>query len=232
RKAVILACGSYNPPTYAHLRMMEIAKEHLQSLPIPYSVVEGVFSPVSSAYVHKGLAADEHRIAMLEKATASSGWMRVDDWETKRGEWTRTREVLTHHLSQARLRWKDNTLSCFLICGGDLVDSFKRVLPDGKKLWAEEDIRAIVEQFGIVVLKREGSDPASTLHSLGLSSSRCFTINDSTFPNAVSSTLLREAIGEGRSIRYCTQDGVVDYIEKHGLYRKIDKRTNGVENGV
>ncbi|GMR56587.1 hypothetical protein PMAYCL1PPCAC_26782, partial [Pristionchus mayeri] len=218
KRAILLSCGSFNPPTLAHLRMMELARDHLRSLPCPYTVVEGLFSPVSSTYVHKPLAEDEHRLAMLERATASSGWMRVDEWETRRGEWTRTKEVLRHHRAAARQRWSDDHLDCFLVCGGDLVDSFARLLPDGSRLWAAEDVKAIVEEYGIVVITRDGSSPAATLASFSLSLERAFTVSDRACPNDVSSTRLREALAEGRSIRYCTQDGVVDYILQHGLY--------------
>ncbi|GMS78432.1 hypothetical protein PENTCL1PPCAC_607, partial [Pristionchus entomophagus] len=220
RRAILLSCGSFNPPTLAHLRMMEIARDHLHSLPssLRYSILKGIFSPVSSTYVHKPLASDEHRLNMLDKATASSGWMRADDWEAKRGEWTRTREVLSHHRAAARRKWKDDDLDCFLVCGGDLVDSFARFLPDGTRLWAEEDVRSIVEDYGIVVINRAGSSPAATLAGFGLSSQRCFTVSDEACPNDVSSTRLRDAVKEGKSIRYCTPDGVVDYILNNRLY--------------
>ena len=55
RQAILLSCGSFNPPTLAHLRMMEVygsgalgqtpnfqvARDYLQSLPDPYVVREG-----------------------------------------------------------------------------------------------------------------------------------------------------------------------------------------------
>ena len=34
----------------------------------------------------------------------------------------------------------------------------------------------------------------------------------------MSSTRLRDALRQGRSIRYCTPDPVVDYILRNGLY--------------
>lgn len=34
------------------------------------------------------------------------------------------------------------------------VDSFSRILSDGSRLWAEEDVAAIVEEYGIVVITR------------------------------------------------------------------------------
>ncbi|GMS78431.1 hypothetical protein PENTCL1PPCAC_606, partial [Pristionchus entomophagus] len=49
-----------------------IARVHLHSLPsfLRYSIVEGIFSPVSSTYVHKPLAPDEHRLNILDKIFA------------------------------------------------------------------------------------------------------------------------------------------------------------------
>ena len=41
-----------------------------------------------------------------------------------------------------------------LICGGDLLESFS--VPD---LWADDHVRSIVRDFGLVVMTREGSDP-------------------------------------------------------------------------
>ncbi|GMT07208.1 hypothetical protein PENTCL1PPCAC_29382 [Pristionchus entomophagus] len=229
RKAILISCGSFNPPTNAHLRMMELARDELQSLPSPYSVVEGIYSPVTSTYVHKPLASDEHRLKMLEKATQSSGWTRADGWEIERGVWSRTLEVLTHHRKEARLRWKDSSLDCFLVAGGDLVESFGRILPDGKRLWAAEDVKAIVEEYGLVIIQRLGSDPSATLHSFGLSSKKSHSVEETTCPNDVSSTRLRSAIAEGKSIRYTTPDAVVDYIHKHGLYQRP---VNGMMHGM
>ncbi|GMS78430.1 hypothetical protein PENTCL1PPCAC_605, partial [Pristionchus entomophagus] len=132
------------------------------------------------------------------QATASSGWMRAEDWEAKRGEWTRTREVSVPSPCCGQKKWKDDDLDCFLVCGGDMVDSFVRLLPDGSRLWAEEDVRAIVEDYGIVVINRGGSSAAATLVGFGFSSQRCFTVSDEACPNDVSSTRLREAVKEGR----------------------------------
>ncbi|GMR48762.1 hypothetical protein PMAYCL1PPCAC_18957, partial [Pristionchus mayeri] len=213
-KAILLSCGSFNPPTIGHLRMMEMVRETLSSHSSPFVVVEGIFSPVSSAYVHKSLEADEHRLTMLQKATSSRGWMRVDEWEMKIGEWMETIEVLLHHRKEGRLRWRDENLDCFFVCGDDLVDSFSDLLPDGSRLWEEKDVKEIVEEFGIVVYNRRCSSPFETLSRLGLSLEK----SDQTFPHQMSSTLLRRAVAEGSSIRYCTPDEVIDYIEEKGLY--------------
>lgn len=51
---------------FSDLRESE-RNEETTALISPILQVEGIFSPVSSAYVHKPLAKDEHRVAMLQK---------------------------------------------------------------------------------------------------------------------------------------------------------------------
>ena len=72
------------------------------------------------------------------------------------------------------------------------------------------------------MLEREGASPKTTLGKLSLASkhhSNIFLIQDPAFPNGVSSTRLRDALRQGKSIRYCTPDPVVDYILENNLYR-------------
>lgn len=45
-KVVLLACGSFNPPTILHLRMFEAARDYLR-LKLGCDVVEGIISPVA-----------------------------------------------------------------------------------------------------------------------------------------------------------------------------------------
>uniref|UniRef100_A0A0E0M073 Cytidyltransferase-like domain-containing protein n=1 Tax=Oryza punctata TaxID=4537 RepID=A0A0E0M073_ORYPU len=49
--AVLVATGSFNPPTYMHLRMFELAKDELQQR--GYCVLGGYMSPVNDAYKKK-----------------------------------------------------------------------------------------------------------------------------------------------------------------------------------
>uniref|UniRef100_A0A0D9Z021 Cytidyltransferase-like domain-containing protein n=1 Tax=Oryza glumipatula TaxID=40148 RepID=A0A0D9Z021_9ORYZ len=51
--AVLVATGSFNPPTYMHLRMFELAKDELQQR--GYSVLGGYMSPVNDAYKKKAM---------------------------------------------------------------------------------------------------------------------------------------------------------------------------------
>jgi len=62
---VIVACGSFSPITYLHLRMFEMAMDSINEQ-TRYEVVGGYFSPVSDYYKKNGLAKSTHRVRMCE----------------------------------------------------------------------------------------------------------------------------------------------------------------------
>ncbi|NP_001017629.1 nmnat1-rbp7a protein [Danio rerio] len=95
-KLVLLACGSFNPITNMHLRMFELARDHLEDTG-RYKVVKGIISPVGDGYKKKGLIEACHRLEMARLATESSEWITVDDWESQQPEWVETAKVVRHH---------------------------------------------------------------------------------------------------------------------------------------
>ncbi|XP_034837161.1 nicotinamide/nicotinic acid mononucleotide adenylyltransferase 1 isoform X3 [Maniola hyperantus] len=112
-KIILMACGSFSPPTFMHLRMFEIAKDYIHSLGIG-TIVGGIMSPVHDAYGKKDLVAAHHRIAMLKLALRSSGWIKVSEWETQQSGWTRTKlsiqyhqETINNYLSQLNINTTD-----------------------------------------------------------------------------------------------------------------------------
>ena len=56
----LVSCGSFSPITCLHLRMFEMAADHVR-LHTDFELVCGYFSPVSDAYKKAGLASAEHR---------------------------------------------------------------------------------------------------------------------------------------------------------------------------
>lgn len=59
---VVVACGSFSPITHMHLRMFEMAVDHVkQNMSDVYEVVGGYMSPVSDRYNKAGLASAAHR---------------------------------------------------------------------------------------------------------------------------------------------------------------------------
>lgn len=95
QKVVLLACGSFNPPTNMHLRMFEIARDTLHKTG-RYNVIAGIMSPVSDNYKKKDLAPAKHRCAMVKHALKSSKWIRMDSWESEQPTWLETERVLSH----------------------------------------------------------------------------------------------------------------------------------------
>lgn len=57
---VLVACGSFSPITYLHLRMFEMAADFAK-FNTEFEVMGGYLSPVSDAYKKAGLASSEHR---------------------------------------------------------------------------------------------------------------------------------------------------------------------------
>uniref|UniRef100_A0A3B3ZHA9 Cytidyltransferase-like domain-containing protein n=1 Tax=Periophthalmus magnuspinnatus TaxID=409849 RepID=A0A3B3ZHA9_9GOBI len=86
---VLLACGSFNPITNQHMRLFELARDHMHSTG-QYKVLGGIVSPVSDAYGKHGLVPAKHRIAMAKLALQTSDWIKVDEWESQQPDWTET----------------------------------------------------------------------------------------------------------------------------------------------
>ncbi|XP_034295346.1 retinol-binding protein 2-like isoform X3 [Pantherophis guttatus] len=113
---ILLACGSFNPITNMHMRLFELARDHLHQTG-KYHVIEGIISPVSDNYGKQGLVAAKHRIAMVRLAVETSDWIRVDPWESEQSQWTETLIVLRHHFKELlkshniRKLCRDNTWS-------------------------------------------------------------------------------------------------------------------------
>ncbi|ONI11373.1 hypothetical protein PRUPE_4G103800 [Prunus persica] len=78
---VLVATGSFNPPTYMHLRMLELARDALSSE--GFCVIGGYMSPVNDAYYKRGLISAEHRVQLCRLACQSSEFIMVDPWEVR-----------------------------------------------------------------------------------------------------------------------------------------------------
>jgi nicotinamide mononucleotide adenylyltransferase len=57
---VLVACGSFSPVTYLHLRMFEMAKDYVRQN-TEFEIVGGYLSPVSDKYKKPGLLSAQHR---------------------------------------------------------------------------------------------------------------------------------------------------------------------------
>ncbi|XP_063737989.1 nicotinamide/nicotinic acid mononucleotide adenylyltransferase 1 [Eleginops maclovinus] len=249
-KVVLLACGSFNPITNMHLRMFELARDHLEDTG-QYRVMKGIISPVGDAYKKKGLIEARHRLEMARLSTDSSDWITFDPWESLQPEWVETAKVVRHyykemleaeqntddvdtvkHAKKRRIEenrfggsshHKKDGLQLMLLCGADVLESFG--VPN---LWKQEDIVEIVGRYGLVCVTRSGSDPHKFIHQSDMlwKYRQNIHVVCEWVTNEISATQVRRSLRRGRSVRYLLPDSVVHYIQEHGLYSTESEQKN------
>jgi len=222
---VLVACGSFSPITFLHLRMFPMARDHASNK--GFDVIGGYLSVVSDAYKKKGLAPAHHRIRMCELATEhASKWLMVDPWEGESPSYITTARVLDHF--DYEINQKMGGIECIdgtrvpakivLLAGADLIQTLST--PD---LWDARDIDHILGDYGVFVLERSGTELDSALASLKQWEKNIHVIRQ-VVTNDISSTKVRLLLKRDMSIDYLIPDDVVNYIYEHGLYRDLDQQ--------
>jgi nicotinamide mononucleotide adenylyltransferase len=222
REVLLVACGSFSPPTLMHLRMMEVARDALL-LEHGVASVKGVLSPVGAAYHLKGdLASCSDRLTMCELACTTSDWLSVDAWEASQAEYIRTGAVLdelARRLQGAphqRPGGATSDAQVRLVCGADLLVSMA-----SPGVWTEESL-ASTFAHGLVVFGGGRGDIEALSRSAALKkytdAGRIVLARD-WLETTLSSTGVRENLAASKSIKYLVTDEVASYIEAAGLYR-------------
>lgn len=213
-KAVLISCGSFNPVTVMHLRMFDLARHHLKTKK-NIEVVKGVISPTNDHYatIKPSLSPAFHRLAMIRLALrdAESQWIACDDWETQQHGWVRTLPALRHYETVYGKNLR-------LLCGADLLESF--LVPD---LWSDEHIEEILK-YGVVTVPRPGANTWKLLYDSPKSQLLKKHIDQIDIVEdfctcEISSTMVREAVKEGKPIGHLVHRDVAKYIETKGLYK-------------
>ncbi|XP_077472165.1 nicotinamide/nicotinic acid mononucleotide adenylyltransferase 3 [Stigmatopora argus] len=228
---VLLACGSFNPITNQHMRLFELARDHMQSTG-QYRVVSGIVSPVSDGYAKPGLVAAEHRIAMAKLALQTSDWVDVDEWESRRPDWTETAVAMRYHHGQILKEYERSRSSTSsqsvppqlkLLCGADFLSTFK--IPG---LWRDEHIEEVLGRFGLVCVGRGALQPEHLVHesdALWRHRHNIFQVKE-WVRNETSATEVRRALRRGCSVKYLVPDSVIEYVKRHDLYTEDSERRN------
>lgn len=220
---VVVACGSFSPITYLHLRMFEMALDSISEL-TRFEVVGGYYSPVSDNYKKQGLASAHHRVRMCELACErTSSWLMVDAWELLQPKYTRTALVLDHFNEEINIKrggiqtklGERRGVKIMLLAGGDLIESMGE--PD---VWADQDLHHILGRYGCLIVERTGADVWSFLlsHDIMYEHRRNVLVIKQLIYNDISSTKIRLFIRRGMSVQYLLPNSVIRYIQEHRLY--------------
>ncbi len=189
--------GTFDPIHLGHLLAAETAKEAI--------MLDAVwFLPAHRPphKYHEMGASSAARRRMVELAIADVDYFHLEPLELDRGGISYTIDTAMQ-LSQLhpddRFTW---------IIGGDMV----QYLPQ----WVR--IQELVQYVSFLGLTR----PGYTVESTSLPEFIRHHIHFQQMPALdISSTMIRERIQAGQSIRYLTPDAVRIYIEQEGLYREV-----------
>ncbi|KAF4312596.1 putative nicotinamide mononucleotide adenylyl transferase protein [Botryosphaeria dothidea] len=248
---VLVACGSFSPITYLHLRIFEMALDWVR-YNTEFEVVGGYLSPVGDAYKKAGLASADHRIRMCDLAVEDSSWISVDRWEPIHKEYLPTAKVLDHfdhELNEVRGGIEDYSgqkrkIKVALLAGADLIQTMSTPSKISKRrvqfwavvliklsdLWAPKDLDHILGHYGAFIVEREGTDIDDALASLQQWRDNIYVIHQ-LVKNDVSSTRIRLFLKRDMSIRYLVPEAVIKYIEANGLYSDEGDKDKKEEKG-
>ncbi|HWE07796.1 MAG TPA: nicotinate-nucleotide adenylyltransferase [Solirubrobacteraceae bacterium] len=190
--------GTFNPPHLAHLVCAQEAHRELgldQVMLIPAGIPP-----------HKPVDAEpgpEHRLELCRVAIEDDDRFVVSDLELRRDGPSYTVDTLKVLKSES----PNNEL--VLILGGDIAA--------GLPQWREPE--RVLELATVAIAKRRGTARAAVQKALDQLNGG----DRATFfqmPSiGISSTMVRRRVRAGQPIRYFVPDGVMQYIETHGLYR-------------
>ncbi len=186
RRIVVLG-GSFNPPTLAHLRLLQAAKEAVNA-------EAGLFVPSNDAYVRNkmkkagqedAVLPEQLRLAMLRAMCGGRSGLKADDCEFgKAADW-RTFETMCD--IQARCP----AATLYFVMGADKL----HILP----YWRNK--QRFLAQFRILVVSREGEDPERLIRENEFLSRNRDAFSFMTAPeglDGISSSAVREGIKNGR----------------------------------
>ncbi|GMR61081.1 hypothetical protein PMAYCL1PPCAC_31276, partial [Pristionchus mayeri] len=217
RKVALIATGAFNPPHFAHLRILERARDYLERVENA-NVVVGYMSAVGDSSGILELAPAKHRLRMIEIALKKNEWIRPGSWEANQARQPSLQEILRHYEKEVQNDHGDEAL-LILLCGGDFLEAHANC--DSYQL-ANDGVESAVESYRLIVVSRPGFDAAKSVYlvdGLRRNEANIHIIDDETFPNGLSSTRVRTAIRRGENVRYSLPDKVLSYINHHRLYQ-------------
>uniref|UniRef100_A0AC34FD64 Cytidyltransferase-like domain-containing protein n=1 Tax=Panagrolaimus sp. ES5 TaxID=591445 RepID=A0AC34FD64_9BILA len=232
KKVKLVTIGAFDPPTYAHLRMFEKAKEFLEKEK-GCQVVEGIISIIPDTFRNKTCTASSyHRMKMLNRALQSSRWIRADDWQCFQTTVQNFSQTLTCIDNVFNVDKDNNRISTVFICS---YKFFEHVSVDESDLCNIDELHEILSNFDTIVIcaPQIGTSLTScTAITLTKNQKQLYIVHDSVYGGPQSGSFVRKALAKGESIRYCTYDEVISYIYEYGLYSCQAYRIDNIDEYI
>lgn len=190
--------GTFDPVHIGHLAAGECVRQEL-------GLDAVVYMPAGTPVFKKDqrVTSAEQRLAMCRLAVADNPFFDASGMEIMRGGDTYTIDTLR----LLREHYPDN-VELFFIAGADAIM--------GIGDWRQADSLATLARF--VAITRPGY-PLDERDKGKIAADMRFDVTYVEVPGLnVSSSMLRERVREGKSIRYLVPKAVREYIEKQGLY--------------
>ena len=182
--------GSFNPIHFGHLCIAEFMVE-FGGLKEVWFIV----SPHNPLKDKATLLSDQYRLEMVEAAIENDERFRVSDIEFRMPRPSYTIDTL------ARLSEQHPDRQFVLIAGTDVLPSFHK--------W--KNYEQLLDQYRLMIYPRHGDED----HPL-LSHPSITVVNAPRIE--ISASFIREAIKNGKNIRYFLPDKVMKIVEKMGFY--------------
>lgn len=199
-KKIGIMGGTFDPPHFGHFVIAQAAFEQL-------GLDKVVFIP-NGKIVYKDTrdeAQSRHRFNMLRTVIESNPNFKLSDIEISRAGTCYTADTLTQ---LKRGEYKDAEL--YFLVGADSLDYMEK--------WYRPDV--IFKLCTVAAAERPGFDKSDIDKKISeLTEAFGAKIEKISIPLiGVSSTMLRQKLAAGESIRYLTHDSIIEYIERHDLY--------------
>lgn len=197
--------GTFNPPHFGHFAIAEQAAEQLDLCMV-------LFIPTGRiVYKNTDKSAEGwDRYNMLDMVVSKNPMFDLSDIEITQNETTYTANTL----AKLRKIYPNNEYEIYFIVGADSLDYIEK--------WYKPE--KIFEQCIVTVAGRTGFTDENMNEKINILrnmySADIIRI-DVPFID-VSSSMLRKRVKEGKSIRYFTDDSIIDYISNKGLYKACE----------
>lgn len=198
REKIIVMGGSFNPPTIAHLRLMQAALDQLSEV-TPDECVKGVFVPSSEAYVRRKMnrlptGTDQTVLSEATRLDMLRSFQKQDDRLFADGRELGTTAVKGHTIDTLNAIQQENSeAEIFFIFGGDKLQGLSR--------WGSYE--ALASHYKIIVFGRNGIDVKRIIQqdpALARHADAFVILNVPDGLEGISSSAVRERLSRGECV--------------------------------